>query len=83
VVGACHGADLLYLFDLISALGITDPERLAVRDAMHAAWRGFATDGDPGWPTHAPGATRQYGGGADFVTEPIEDRVTELRRALR
>jgi hypothetical protein len=30
---------------------------------------------------HAPGATRQFGGGADFVTEPIDDRVTELRRS--
>jgi para-nitrobenzyl esterase len=81
LVGACHGADMFYLFDLISVLGITDPERLAVRDELHDAWRRFASTGDPGWPMHAPGATRQFGGGADFVTEPIDDRVTELRRS--
>jgi para-nitrobenzyl esterase len=80
-VGACHGADMFYLFDLISLLGVTDPDRLAVRDELHAAWRSFATTGDPGWPMHRPGATRQFGGGTDLVAEPAQDRVTELRGA--
>jgi para-nitrobenzyl esterase len=79
-LGAFHGADLMYLFDLLTTMGVTDPDRLAVRDALHSTWRSFATTGDPGWPTHGPATTRQYGSGADFVTEPTEDTVTELRR---
>ncbi|HWA67724.1 MAG TPA: carboxylesterase family protein [Mycobacteriales bacterium] len=79
-VGACHGADVLYLFDLIAMMGVADPQRLAVRDELHAAWRSFAATGDPGWPTHQPGATRQFGGEAKFVIEPPDDRVAELRR---
>ncbi|HEY1485730.1 MAG TPA: carboxylesterase family protein, partial [Micromonosporaceae bacterium] len=79
-IGACHGADLLYIFDLVTLMGVTDPDRLAVRDAVQGAWRSFATTGNPGWPAHARGTTRQYGGDGEFVTEPAEDRVTELRR---
>jgi para-nitrobenzyl esterase len=78
-IGACHGADLLYIFDLISLMGVTDPDRLAVRDAVQGAWRSFATTGDPGWPAYGPGTTRQYGGEAAFVTEPPTDPVTALR----
>jgi para-nitrobenzyl esterase len=72
-LGACHGADLMLLFDRV------DPgnrELLAVRDDLIGAWARFAATGDPGWPPYDPAAplnTRQFGGTASMVTEPPAD----------
>jgi para-nitrobenzyl esterase len=40
---------------------------------LHHAWATFAATGEPGWPlcdADAHDATRQFGAGADYVTEP-------------
>jgi para-nitrobenzyl esterase len=72
-LGACHGADLMLLFDRV------DPgngELVAVRDDLVGAWARFAATGDPGWPPYDPAAllnTRQFGGAAGMVTEPLPD----------
>ena len=56
---AAHALELGFVFDRL-----TDDEtvRLAGRDApqtladeMNAAWVGFVTNGDPGWPAYGPG----------------------------
>ncbi len=62
--GAFHGADLIYVFDQLGALGIDDARERTVRDDLTAAWRRFAWTGDPGWPQYsATGTTtRQFGG---------------------
>jgi len=52
-IGACHGAELPFVFDNLAddgfheLLGSDLPRKLA--DAMHSAWLAFARDGDPGW----------------------------------
>lgn len=52
-IGACHGAELPFVFDNLgddgfyALLGSDMPRKLA--DVMHAAWLAFARDGDPGW----------------------------------
>ena len=52
-MGACHALELPFVFDTLAdpgcaaLLGPEPPQRLA--DAMHRAWIGFATNGDPGW----------------------------------
>jgi para-nitrobenzyl esterase len=61
--------------------GLASPERDAVRDALHHAWATFAATGEPGWPlcdADAHDATRQFGAGADYVTEPPRDEVSAL-----
>jgi carboxylesterase type B len=53
-LGACHGIDIAFAFDTLDEFerlgGTRSPQRLA--DTMHAAWIGFATRGDPGWPKY-------------------------------
>ena len=51
-LGACHALEIAFVFDTLGADGVgpfydTAPQALAT--AMHAAWVGFATSGDPGW----------------------------------
>jgi para-nitrobenzyl esterase len=54
--GAIHCLDLPFAWDLLDAehvdviAGGEPPQALA--DAMHRAWVGFITDGDPGWPAY-------------------------------
>ncbi len=57
--GACHALEIPFVFDTLdlgpkqmqgALLGADPPEALA--HAMHRAWVGFATTGDPGWPTY-------------------------------
>ena len=57
--GACHALEIPFVFDTLdlgphqmqgALLGTDPPEALA--HAMHRAWVGFATTGDPGWPKY-------------------------------
>ncbi|HEY7614791.1 MAG TPA: carboxylesterase family protein [Gemmatimonadales bacterium] len=54
-LGACHGADIGFVFDTLGtgteALEGDDPPAELAR-TMHAAWVGFARNGDPGWPKY-------------------------------
>ena len=55
-LGACHGAELPYVFDTITRddvhprLGDTPSQ--AVADRTHQAWVDFISTGDPGWPAY-------------------------------
>lgn len=55
-IGACHGAELPFVFDNLgddgftALLGSDRPRKLA--DAMHSAWLAFARGGDPGWSAY-------------------------------
>ncbi len=54
-LGACHGIELPFVFDLVGRVDFGDlavpddePTRALAAD-VHARWVGFATAGDPGW----------------------------------
>jgi para-nitrobenzyl esterase len=55
-LGACHALEIPFVFDTLAIegmevlLGEAAPQALA--DAMHSAWVGFITRGDPGWPQY-------------------------------
>jgi len=55
-LGACHGAELPYVFDTITRddvhprIGGTPSQ--AVADQAHRAWVDFISTGDPGWPAY-------------------------------
>ena len=55
LLGACHGLEVGFVFDTLGfgtepVAGAHPPQVLA--DVMHAAWVGFATSGNPGWPRY-------------------------------
>jgi para-nitrobenzyl esterase len=55
--GAAHTTEIPLVFGTLdseigSALYSSAPQAEAVSREMSAAWRAFATDGDPGWPTY-------------------------------
>ena len=74
-LGACHGADIGFVFDTLGqgseALAGGDPPQQLAR-AMHAAWIGFARDGDPGWPRYdlARRATMRFDTTSEVVNDP-------------
>ena len=52
---------------------IDRPSQLA--DEMHAAWVGFVTSGDPGWPAYGPRRTvRRFDVPSETVTDPRPDQ---------
>jgi para-nitrobenzyl esterase len=58
-LGACHGLDVPLIFGNLDRgqpavlIGATpSPEAEALSAGMRAAWTGFATHGDPGWPEY-------------------------------
>ncbi|WP_244957251.1 winged helix-turn-helix transcriptional regulator [Candidatus Frankia nodulisporulans] len=65
VLGACHGLDVPLVFGNLTSgqpavlLG-EEPSAAAVALSadMRAAWTGFATHGDPGWPGYEPDRRR-------------------------
>lgn len=87
-LGACHAAELPFVFDtldekgLAGLLGPAPPRPLAT--AMHAAWIAFAATGDPGWPAYdaATRATMRYDLPPAVVTDPRPDE-RELWRHTR
>jgi carboxylesterase type B len=72
-LGACHGADIAFVFDTLDDQplgGGNPPHELA--DRMHAAWIGFATKGDPGWPRYdlTRRATMRFDTSSGIVDDP-------------
>ncbi len=62
-LGAAHAVEIPYVFDaLAEARRLTGPDApQAVADAMHRAWVGFATTGEPGWSGFSvAGAVRRF-----------------------
>ncbi|WP_037355678.1 carboxylesterase/lipase family protein [Amycolatopsis orientalis] len=63
-LGACHCAELPFVFDHTALPGLYGQSGLlgagrpdpALAARTHAAWVGYATNGDPGWPPHQPDA---------------------------
>ncbi|AGB21937.1 carboxylesterase type B [Mycobacterium sp. JS623] len=58
-VGAAHTTEMPMVFDTLdselgSALYGAAPQAESVAHEMSAAWRAFATNGDPGWPAYEP-----------------------------
>lgn len=77
-LGAGHCLDLPFVFDDLSAPGVTEvtgddpPQQLA--DAMHTAWVSFVTDLDPGWAAYSPGrrATMVFEAEPHLADDPLE-----------
>jgi len=79
-LGSCHLLELPFVFDKVglpalhgpdALLGTTPPpDDLAAR--VHAAWLGFATRGDPGWPAYSGAApiVQQIGETWNLVVDP-------------
>ncbi len=80
-LGSCHALELPFVFDTLSVEGMEPlmgkerPQEIA--DVMHAAWAGFATRGDPGWPRydHERRVTMRF----DTVTQQVDDPATKER----
>jgi para-nitrobenzyl esterase len=58
-IGAAHTTEIPMVFGTLdspigSALYGRAPQAAAVSREMGAAWRAFATHGDPGWPAYSP-----------------------------
>lgn len=58
-IGAAHTTEIPLVFGTLdspigSALYGSAPQAEAVSREMSAAWRAFATNGDPGWPAYGP-----------------------------
>jgi len=72
-LGACHGAEIPFVFDTITRPEtrprIGDAPAQAVADTMHGAWVSFITDGTPGWAPYAPPAR---------TVALLTDKVTEV-----
>jgi para-nitrobenzyl esterase len=55
-LGACHGAELPFVFDTITRDDVRprigDTPSQAVADRVHQVWVDFITRGDPGWPAY-------------------------------
>jgi para-nitrobenzyl esterase len=87
-LGSCHALEIPFVFDTLTVegmeplMGAERPQEIA--DAMHAAWVGFATRGDPGWPRYDQErrATMHF----DTVTQQVNDpagKERELWTGLR
>ncbi|MDT0469499.1 MULTISPECIES: carboxylesterase/lipase family protein [Streptomyces] len=54
--GACHAAELSFVFDNLDDKSVTpligSAPRQEMANAMHGAWVTLATTGDPGWPAY-------------------------------
>lgn len=76
VLGACHAAELPFVFDTLDTgsftglLGSAPPRGLAA--AMHRAWVAFASGGDPGWPAYDLGsrATMRFAEASGVTSDP-------------
>jgi para-nitrobenzyl esterase len=74
LLGACHALEIAFVFDTLGGgteplLGAAPPQPLA--DTMHAAWVGFATNGDCGWPRY--GLCRRATMRFDISPEVVDD----------
>lgn len=65
-LGACHCAELPFVFDRTGVPGLRGPQALLgdgdlpsdLASHMYRAWTGFAATGDPGWAPYRPGEDR-------------------------
>jgi len=79
-LGAVHALEVPFVFDTAHPdvplfgplLGPDPPQDLA--RTMHAAWIGFARDGDPGWPPHD--LTRRATMRFDTTSGAVDDPYT-------
>lgn len=81
--GACHGLDVPLVFGNLTAgqpamlIGGATPEAVGMSKLMRSAWIGFATYGNPGWPSYDTGTTRL------FDLEPTDAQYPEqVSRAI-
>jgi carboxylesterase type B len=76
LLGACHGLEIGFVFDTLGCgtepLAGADPPQL-LADVMHAAWVGFATRGDPGWPRYelTRRTTMRFDSTSQVVSDPL------------
>ncbi len=82
LLGACHGLEIGFVFDTLGCgtepvAGANPPQALA--DVMHAAWVGFATHGNPGWPKYE--LTRRTTMRFDLTSQVVFDPLA-WKRAL-
>lgn len=86
LLGACHALEIGFSFDTLdqpagrAMTGDDPPQQLA--DEMHAAWVGFATDGDPGWPAYGEQRTVRRFDGPDAGSAAVVDDPEPRRRLL-
>jgi len=64
-LGAFHAGEIQFVFGHPAPIGqreFTDPDEVALHDAMRGAWLGFATSGAPGgdWPPFEDGELRVF-----------------------
>ena len=84
-LGACHGLDVPLVFGNLTSgqpamlIGDDLAEAEIVSAQMPAAWTGFATDGDPGWPAYdhdrAPDAGLRHRTGGRHYPEEVPRRI--------
>lgn len=72
-LGACHGAELPFMFDTITHEAthprVGDKPSQAVADAVHAVWMSFITRGTPSWTPYTA---------RDRTTALLTDKITEV-----
>jgi carboxylesterase type B len=79
-LGSTHALEIPFVNDSLAAFAKAHPEHenpigadppQALATAMHRAWVGFATGGDPGWPAYEP--TRRTVMRFDVESGPVDD----------
>jgi para-nitrobenzyl esterase len=80
-LGACHAAEIPYVFDTISrptARGLVgDAPSAAVAERVHRVWVDFITRGDPGWAPYDTG--RRATGLLAETVSPVDDPAGDER----
>jgi para-nitrobenzyl esterase len=80
-LGACHAAEIPYVFDTITRAELRpllgDAPSRAVADRAHRVWVDFITRGDPGWAPYDP-VSRTTGLLAEQVS-PVDDPAGDER----
>ncbi|MCX2731031.1 carboxylesterase family protein [Saccharopolyspora sp. NFXS83] len=78
-LGAAHGVELPFVFDIAGEPGLHGPNALLGTEhpselgaEVHAAWVRFATSGDPGWERHTTPRrpVRRFGRPPEVVADP-------------
>jgi carboxylesterase 2/para-nitrobenzyl esterase len=84
-LGAAHAVEVPFVFDTLGLgteplLGRDPPQSLA--DVMHAAWIGFAVDGNCGWPKYdaVHRATMRFDTVSRVVTDPLAAKLSIWER---
>jgi para-nitrobenzyl esterase len=86
-LGACHAAELPFVFDTLDEKGLAGlispapPAELA--RAMHSAWVAFAATGNPGWPAYSANRTAEAASRATMIFDVPSAVVSDPRPAER